>query len=138
MAVIDINLTPSKRELTWFGLIQVVFFTLVGALVLWRAQSLSAALTIWSLGAMLALVYFVVRPLRRPMYFGWMYAVYPLGWTLSHLLLGAIFFLVIVPIGQTMRLCGRDPMQRKFEPNAPSYWALRNADSTPARYFRQF
>lgn len=138
MAILSINRNPSTRELKWFGLILFVFFVLVSSLLLWRTQSLSLALTIWILGTLLTLLYFAVQPLRRPLYNGWMSAVYPIGWSLSHLLLGAIFFLVLMPIGLIMRLCGRDPIQRRFDPEAQSYWVPRNPDSNIARYFRQF
>jgi Saxitoxin biosynthesis operon protein SxtJ len=138
MAVIDISRNPSRRDLTWFGLLLVVFFGLVGALVYWRVQSAIAAWIIWSLGTILGIVYFAVRPLRLPLYIGWMSVFYPIGWTVSHLILGIIFFLVLMPIGLLMRLCGYDPMQRQFEPEAPSYWASHNPHDDTARYFRQF
>jgi len=138
MAVIDINRNPSRRDLTWFGLLLVVFFGLVGALVLWRAQSPIAARIIWSLGTILGIVYFAVRPLRRPLYIGWISVFYPIGWTVSHLILGIIFFLVLMPIGLLMRLWGYDPMQRQFEPEASSYWVSYTPHNDTARYFRQF
>ena len=137
MAVIDINRNPSRRDLIWFGLLLVVFFGLVGALVLWRAQSPIAARIIWSLGTILGIVYFAVRPLRHPLYIGWMSVFYPIGWTVSHLIMGIIFFLVLMPIGLLMRLW-YDPMQRQFEPEALSYWVSYTSHDDTARYFRQF
>jgi len=138
MAVIDINRNPSRRDLTWFGVLLVVFFGLIGALVLWRAQSPIAAWIIWSLGTILGIVYFAVRPLRLPIYVGWMSVFYPIGWIVSHLTLGIIFFLVLMPIGLLIRLSGYDPMQRQFEPEASSYWVLYTPHGDTARYFRQF
>jgi hypothetical protein len=137
MAVIDINRNPSRRDLTWFGLLLVVFFGLVGALVFWRAQSPIAARIIWSLGTILGIVFFAVRPLRLPLYIGWISVFYPIGWTVSHLMLGIIFLLVLMPIGLLMRLW-YDPMQRQFEPEAPSYWVPYTPHEDTARYFRQF
>src|SRR5207245_4319783 len=98
MAIIDINRNPSRRDLAWFGILLTVFFGLVGALLLWRAHTLGAALIIWSLGAILGIVYFAARPLRRPLYIGWVSVFYPIGWTVSHLILGIVFFLVLMPI----------------------------------------
>src|SRR4249919_4217018 len=99
MAVIDINRNPSRRDLIWFGLLLVVFFGVVGALVFWRVQSPIAARIIWSLGTILGIVYFAVRPLRHPLYLGWMSVFYPIGWTVSRLIMGIIFLLVLMPIG---------------------------------------
>src|SRR5262245_19882401 len=138
MAVIDINRSPSQRELTWFGLLLVVFFGLVGGLVLWRAQSPIAAWIIWSLGTILGIVYFAVRLMRLPLYIGWMSAFYPIGWIVSHLIMGIIFFLVLMPIGLLIRLWGYDPMRRQFDPEASSYWVSYTPHDDAARYFRQF
>jgi hypothetical protein len=52
--------------------------------------------------------------------------------------MAAIFFLVITPIGLMMRACGRDPMQRRFDPAARSYWKRRSPDRDMRSYFRQF
>ena len=44
----------------------------------------------------------------------------------SSLVLGILFFLVIVPLGLAMRLAGRDAVSRKFDASAASYWIPRN------------
>ena len=138
MALLEVYRNPSRRELSWFGLLLFVFFGLVGGLVLWRSGSLTVSATIWSVGGILALVYYAVRPLRLAMFRGWMFAAYPIGFVISHLILGIVFFLVITPIGLVMRLVGRDPMTRKFDRSADSYWTRRNPESRAERYFRQF
>ena len=45
---------------------------------------------------------------------------------------------VLTPIGLVMRWSGRDPMRRRFEREAKSYWVVRKRDEEPSRYFRQF
>ncbi len=137
MALVEVNLNPSKQELKWFGLIVLVFFALVGAIVWWTAMAPRAASAIVAFGAMLCVAYYAVAPLRLPMYLGWMHLVFPIGWVLSHLLFGAIYFLIVTPIGLTMRLTGRDPLRRHRPSNAVSSWTKRPA-ADPDRYFRQF
>ncbi|MCI0557030.1 MAG: SxtJ family membrane protein, partial [Nitrososphaera sp.] len=44
-----------------------------------------------------------------------------LGWINSRIILGFIFYVMILPIGLIMRLFGRDPMRRRFENRASSY-----------------
>lgn len=138
MAIVEINLRPGKAELRWFGLLLLLFFGLIGALVAWRAGSLAVPSALWLAGAVLCAVYYAVRPLRRPMYLAWMYAVYPIGWVISHLLFGTIYFLVMTPIGLLLRLWGRDLLERRFEPEAETYWVERRARVEPSLYFRQF
>ena len=44
----------------------------------------------------------------------------------SPLVLGLIFFGIFTPIAWGMRLAGRDVMQRRFEPESPTYWQDRD------------
>ena len=137
MALIEVNLNPSKQELKWFGLIVLVFFALVGGIVWWAAMAPRAASAIVAFGAMLCVAYYAVAPLRLPMYLGWMHLVFPIGWVLSHLLFGVIYFLILTPIGLTLRLTGHDPLRRHRPTIAVSYWTERPAADLE-RYFRQF
>jgi hypothetical protein len=49
-----------------------------------------------------------------------------------------IFYLVVTPLGVIMRLTGRDPMERRFDPKAKTYWKPRPTQTDASRYFRQF
>lgn len=137
MAVIEINRNPSRRELAWFGWLLPIFTALLGLLTWWRA-SLDAASWIWWIGGALSAVVFLVPPLRRPIYVGWMLAVFPIGWVISHTVLAAIYYLVFTPIGLLMKLVGYDPMHRRREPEAKTYWVERAPTAGVGRYFRQF
>ena len=137
MALIEVNLNPSKQELKWFGLIMLVFFALIGGMVWWTAMAPRAASAIVTFGAVICVAYYAVAPLRLPMYLGWMHLVFPIGWVLSHLLFGAIYYLILTPIGLILRLIGYDPLRRRRPSSAVSYWMERPA-ADPDRYFRQF
>lgn len=55
------------------------------------------------------------------------------------LLMGLVFFLTVLPTGIIMRLLGKDPMNRRLDPQAQSYWIKReNADITPESFDNQF
>jgi len=82
--------------------------------------------------------YYAAPALRRPIYLGWMYASYPIGWAVSHVLLAIIYFVVLTPVGLVVRVCGHDPMQRRFDRQAASYWIERQPGGDVKRYFRQF
>ena len=138
MALIEINKNPSQRELKWFGVLLAVFFTIVAGLLWWRASQPTAAVVALGLGLVLVVVYAAFPGLRRWVYLGWMYAALPIGWVVSHVLLGIIFYLIMTPIGLTMRLFGYDPMSRRFDRGADTYWVRRDPESDTRRYFRQF
>lgn len=128
---------PSESDLRWFGVIVLLFFGIVGGLVLWQLGSIFAARILWGTGLGIAGLYYLARPLRRPIYSVWMRAVTPIGWVVSHLVLGAIYYLVITPIALVMRLFGRDELKQRLDPSAPSYWSEREPAGDVARYFRQ-
>ncbi|WP_089729435.1 SxtJ family membrane protein [Candidatus Thiosymbion oneisti] len=138
MALISIDPYPSQSVLAWFGVTMLVFFVLIGGMVRLGTGEWTAPLLVWTLGAVLTLIYYALRPLRRPLYLGWMHLLFPIGWVMSHLVLGLMYYLVITPIGLLMRALGRDPMQRRFEPDATSYWVPHRAEQELSQYFHQF
>ena len=93
MALIEINKDPSRRELNWFGLVFALFFGLVGALVCWKFDARTTAAVIWITAGAVTVMYYVVPPIRRPVYLGWLFAAYPIGWVVSHLLMAIIYYL---------------------------------------------
>jgi hypothetical protein len=138
MAMIEINRNPSRRELLWFGLLFLLFFGIVGGLSYWKFNAQEVAFWIWSCAAAVAGLHFILPPLRRPLYLAWMYAAFPIGFVVSYVVLAAIYYLVITPIGLIMRLAGRDSMNRRFDAEAESYWSARDGADDQGRYFRQF
>jgi hypothetical protein len=138
MAVIQIKKDPSPRELAWFGLLLLIFCGVIGALARWRFDSPGAGNVLWIVGVVLCAVYYALPFLRRWMFVGWMYIAFPIGWTISHILLLITYYLVFTPVGLIMRLTGRDPMNRRFEPDARTYWVEHNPGAEASRYFRQY
>jgi hypothetical protein len=57
----------------------------------------------------------------RPVYRGWMKFGLLLSKVTTPLVMGAIFYAIIVPVGLVMRLIKRDPMRRGFDRDAASY-----------------
>ena len=136
MSLIEINKNPRQRDLRWFGVVAAAFCGLVGALFAWKFDAPVAAKVTWGIGLGIAVVYYAVPPLRRAIYVGWMYAFWPLGWVFSHVIMGVTYYLVITPIGLILRLLGKDPMQRRFDREARTYWTPH--EEVAGRWFRQF
>ncbi len=59
--------------------------------------------------------------LLKPVHSAWMRLAHILGWINTKVILGLFFFCILLPAGTVMRLAGRDPMNRKFEPDTNSY-----------------
>jgi hypothetical protein len=138
MAVIEINKNPSKKELAWFGLMFLAFFGLIGGIVWWRFQAQTGAYTLWSVAAAVVVVYYAAPSLQKPIYLGWLYAAFPIGWVVSHLVMGIIYYLVITPIALVFKVIGRDALERRIDKNAKTYWVEHRTGGDPKRYFKQF
>lgn len=74
----------------------------------------------------------------RALYRGWMFAALPIGWVVSHIVLGLVYFGVVTPIGLLRRALGHDPMQRRIDPGATTYWQRHEMATSKDRYFEQF
>jgi ABC-type uncharacterized transport system permease subunit len=138
VALIKIDHNPSARTLGWFGLLLGVFLGLLGVVARFRFGAPSVAMGLWITSVLVVTAYYLAPPIRKPLYLGWMYAAYPIGFVMSYVVLGVTYFLVVTPIGLVMRLAGNDPMQRRFDRSAATYWVTRTPTTDSRRYFRQF
>ncbi len=112
-------------------------FGVLGGVLWWQLEAVAVARVLWALGLGLMLLYYLIPPLRIPLYLGWMLGVAPIGWLVTHLVLGLIFYGLITPMGVIMRLFRRDRLQRKLDASAESYWQGHDPGGDTARYFRQ-
>jgi len=138
MSLIKINRSPTREQLNTFGLIWLVFFGIAGFVALWKTGSTASAATIWSLAVAVPVCGRFSPAFMRMVYLGMSYAAFPIGLVASHVALALIYYLVITPTGVLMRLLGYDPMRRRFDPDAASYWRERPSADGSERYFRQF
>ncbi len=112
-------------------------FGVLGGVLWWQLEAVAVARVLWALGLGLMLLYYLIPPLRLPLYLGWMHGVAPIGWLVTHLVLGLIFYGLITPMAVIMRLFRRDRLQRKLDASEESYWQGHDPGGDTARYFRQ-
>ena len=138
MALVEINREPSARELRWFGLLFLLFFGIVGGIFIWRFSTTTVATVLWVTAAVVTSFYYLIPSFRKPLYLGWMYAVYPIGVTISFVIVASTYYLVITPIGLTLRLFGLRFLETKIDRDADTYWSDHKSLQDTRRYFQQF
>jgi hypothetical protein len=139
MAIINFNSNPSDRELRQFAAIWFpLFCVVIAAASYYAAESLPIAAVTLTIGVLGGIAGYAHPGLIRPVFLAWMAAAYPIGWTVSHTLLAIIYYLLMTPIGWIMRAVGYDPLQRRFDRGAHSYWVPVEPADSKSRYFRQF
>lgn len=137
MSLIRIDRQPPQAALWTFAVLWTGCFAAAGV-VLVRSGRLGLAAACWAAATLPSLAGCLWPAGVRYLYAAALYATFPLGWTLSHLVLAAVYYLVLTPVGLLMRLGGHDPLQRRLDRDAETYWVPRAGDSDVARYFRQF
>lgn len=136
MALLELNRDPSKKELRWFaGLWFPALCAMVGIAVLRKSHAPTVAVAIWVVAAVLSIAGLCSPRVIRPIYAVLIRVTFPIGWVLSHVLLLVIYYVVFAPVGLLVRRL-QDPMQRRFDPSAKSYWTPHLSSSSD-RYLRQ-
>lgn len=75
----------------------------------------------WVVGGALALWALAAPQSLKPVYRIWMRFGLIMGGIMNRVILGLVFFVVLLPLGLVMRLTGRDPLALRFEPGASTY-----------------
>ena len=136
--LVAIEWRPDRKTLKRFALYWLAFFGLIAAplaLVAERREAFYVSTLVgvagWLCGAI------------RPTWLKWPFVVlslitFPIGWVVSHVLLGIAFYGVLTPIGVWRRLRRVERMPRRGEPDKESYWEPRKQSRGLDGYLRQF
>lgn len=139
MALVTINRNPSDAQLRQFaGIWLPAICAIIGYYVYAKAGQPDAAYTIWTLAGLLALTGLAVPKLIKPIFVGLLYVTFPIGWVVSHLILFMAYYLVLTPVGLVLKVFGYDPMKKRLDRTAKSYWTQRDPKVDYGRYFKQF
>jgi hypothetical protein len=128
--------TRKRRERS-FGLSVGAMFGLLAAYLLWRGRTTPAgALGLVALG----LVGFALGApsiLRVPSALWWGFA-HVLGWFNTRVLLSAMFFLILTPVGLILRVAGWDPLGRWRKKDTSGWVPYPARQRDPKHYERMY
>lgn len=139
----DVNWRPNPAERRAFGAGFMVGWPVLafvlGGLVWWK----SGVWPVWALwlggvGFLVGALCWAVPMVAGPLYVVWYAAGATIGLLVSNVLLVAVFYLVITPTGLVLRLLGKDPLERRWEAGATTYWKDAEKPVDAKSYFRQF
>ena len=145
--MVELNLNPDERTLKQFGLIALFAFSGLSLCAYREVFLFSAGLgesrmtvvTVLAVAAVLSGMLSVAYPkANRLLFVATSVAAYPIGFVMSYVVLGVLFFVIFAPIGAFLRWTGRDPMERAFDQNKSSYWIDISRPRSRSSYFRQF
>ena len=134
----DVIKPPPDKMLRQFAALCLVVFVGLGG---WRAYHGHAGTFTWALaafGGVVGVVGLISPPAIKPIYMAWMVAAFPIGWTVSRVVLGAVYYIVFTPVAFVFRLMRRDALHLQKPGAQPSYWSAKPGGEKPETYFRQF
>ncbi len=139
MALVSLNLKPSKKQLRDFGLIGLCMCSVIGLLLLGLGKIPPKGLVIFFLiGLVMFVLSRVSAALIKPLYLAMVILTFPVGWIISHLVMALFFYVVVTPIAVLFKIIGRDELCRKFDPQADTYWIPYKHKRSAKDYFHQF
>ena len=83
----------------------------------------------WIFAAVLGSWALLLPNTLKPVYVGWMKFGNIMNWINTRLILGILFYGLVLPFGLVMRLFGKDPMARKLDGELASYRVESHNDS---------
>jgi len=118
------NTQTTTSDLRKFGFIMGGMFALIFGLIFpWIADK---TIQTWPLWPFIVMAVFLILAILMPQALKpineiWIKIGNVLGWINSRIILGIMFFLLILPIGLILKLFGKDSMNRKFDSKLESY-----------------
>lgn len=120
---------PERGSERSFGLVFAAVFAIVGLWPLW----MNGAPRYWAIVAatVFLMLAFLVPRVLAPLNRLWMQVGLLLGRIVSPIVLLLLFVVAVIPTGLILRLVGKDPLQRRFEPQLDTYWIRRQPPARP-------
>ena len=124
------EIDTSKKALRSFGWVVGGVLLVIAAVVWWRNDFAltTATYVLGSLGGALLVLGLTVPVVLKPVYRVWMALAVVMGFIMTRVILSVVYYLVMTPIGLALRLFGKDPMHRRIDPEASSYWIEKSYD----------
>jgi hypothetical protein len=123
------NTSPSAGELRNFGLLTGGLAAAIFGLLFPWMHHRSAPLWPWVVCGVLSIAALTAPRALKHLFRAWTALGWALGWINSKVIMTIVFYILIFPLGATMRLAGRDRMARSFDPDSCSYRVLKRPQS---------
>lgn len=127
----------SKKDLRKFGF--TVGAALIAIAILLYIEKSNSVVFWGSAGLLLVALALIVPNALKPFNKVWMTFAIVLGWAMTRVILAILFYVALTPTGMIARLLGKDPLARKIDRSAQSYWEKKEKTArTSDDYERQF
>ncbi len=141
MGKLPFDTNPPLKTLRQFGALWLLAFGVVSVIAARGGRPTALVVALAAAAVLVPLVGWFVPPVLRGAWIVLSAIAWPIGTAVSLVILSLVWLVVMTPIGLATRLLGYDPLGRRADPAAASYWFERPRDAEARgnrRYFRQF
>ena len=129
------NIRTDNKAIRDFGIL-IGFILLIITGILFYKERESYILIFW-LGIAFIGLGLGMPIILKPFYSIWMYFAVVLGWFMTRLILGLLFYIVVSPISLISRLFGKEFLDLKTSSLNRSYWNYKNSQRTSHQDFEK-
>lgn len=131
------NIKSAKRDLRNFGITIGIALGMLAGLLWWKGKDTYPVFLI--AGSAFVLLGLILPPVLKPLQKAWMTLAVLMGWLMTRVILGILFYFVFTAIGGIPRLFGKQFLDLKIDNSQKSYWSYRKYEPFNKRnYERQF
>jgi len=135
----EVTKPPARKTLRQFAALFLVFFVAVGASRAFRAGAWSTSdVVLAAVGVVVGVLGLIQPPAIRWVYTGWLVAAFPIGWTVSQLMLAVLFYGVFTPVAVVFRIMKRDVLRLRRPRSTDTFWVAKAQSTDSREYLRQF
>ncbi len=134
MKLLELNWSPTDRQLRQFGAVCMVMLPALGWI--WGGSAI-AILGLCILGFTLAAAAFSHPTSIKPIFLALMLITCPIGLVAGELSMMLIYFGLFLPLSIAFRVTGRDALQLKRRNSSSSYWQEKQQPASASTYYRQ-
>ena len=140
----EIKAIPSgRKELRNFGITFAVVGAVIGGCLMWNnrlAEAYTTHLFFFGAGGVFLLLGLLMEKALLPLQKVWMLLAALLGWVMTRVILGAMFYIAFTGMRCLGTIFGQRFLELKADPSATSYWIPRKTQPprTVQNYERQF
>ena len=130
------NIKSEKSDLRKFGITIGIILLIITGFLFWKEkESFQIFLTF---GVILCVLGVAIPVILKPIYWIWMIFATILGWVMTRVILGLLYFIIITPIGLIPRLFGKQFLDLRFDKSIDTYWNYRKTQLISSDYEKQF
>ena len=137
MSFMQINWNPRKDDIRNFGIMTLIMLPLISSLLLWKQHiNITWAFAISGIGAIFFMACLFSYRTGRFLYLSLMLLVYPIGLTISFLMIVLLYYAIIAPMGIVFKFLKKDPLHREFNGSINTYWVKHKDRKDINSYYR--